>query len=114
MIDATLKYENLQLYVVSVYVYTEKNIINETLSSFINSTLSSSKTKNSLNQTLTLINDNKDFASKASDKIEFCDQIKQQFKAQLVSCNEDIVELSSKNIGVAVEEPVIYTFTLTK
>ena len=113
-INATLKYENLQLFVVTISISTEDEWVNETLTNFINSSISSSKSKYSLNQALTLINDYKDFANKPSDDIGLCDQIEAQFKSQLVSCSSTWVVLQSNNIGVVVKEPVIYTFKLNK
>lgn len=113
-INATLKYENLQLFVVTISISTEDEWVNETLTNFINSSISSSKSKYSLNQALTLINDYKDFANKPSDDIGLCDQIESQFKSQLVSCSSTWVVLQSNNIGVVVKEPVIYTFKLNK
>ena len=113
-INATLRYENLQLYVVTISISTEKNEVNETLSNFINSSISASKTKYSLNQTLTLINDYKDFANKPSDNIGLCDQIEEQFKSQLVSCSDTWAVLKSTNIWIKTDEPVVYTFSFKK
>ena len=113
-INATLKYENLQLFVVTISISSKDEWVNETLTNFINSSISSSKSKYSLNQALTLINDYKDFANKPSDDIGLCDQIEAQFKSQLISCSSTWVVLQSNNIGVVVKEPVIYTFKLNK
>ena len=111
-IEAKLKYENLQLYVVNIDVYTEKDVVNETLSNFVNSSIGASKSKTSLNQALTLINDYKDFANKPSDEIGLCDKVQEEYKTNFISCNDTTIEIQSKDIWVRTDEPVIYTFTL--
>ena len=113
-ITANLKYENLQLFVTNIEVSTERDSVNETLSNFVNSTINASKTKYSLNQALTLIIDNKDFADKPTDSINLCDQLEDAYHSNLVSCNDTKIEMKWNVAGKDGVESVLYTFTLNK
>ncbi len=112
-ITADLKYENLQLFVTNIEVSTEEDSINETLSNFVNSTINASKSKYSLNQALTLIIDNKDFADKPTDSVDLCDQLKAAYSTNLLSCEGTKIEIkwsvTEKNNK---KQTVLYTFTL--
>ena len=112
-INATLRYENLQLSVVNISINTEKNIVNETLTDFINSSIHASKTKYTLNQALSLIDEYKDFADKPTETVSLCDQIEDAYHGDVLSCDDSVIEIQSNNIGIQVEEPVIYSFSLT-
>jgi hypothetical protein len=92
-ITANLKYENLQLFVTNIEVSTERDSVNETLSNFVNSTINASKSKYSLNQALTLIIDNKDFADKPTDSVDLCDQLKAAYSTNLLSCEGTKIEI---------------------
>lgn len=113
-IKAKLRYQNLQLSVIHIDINTEKNKMNTTLSDFINTTIESSKTSYSLTKTLALIYEYKDFANKPSETLDFCDQVKFNFQWAVLSCEPTIIELSSNDIWIPIEEPVTYTFYLTK
>lgn len=113
-ITATLKYENLQLFVTNIEISTEKDSINETLSNYINSTINASKSKYSLNQALTLIIDNKDFADKPTDSVDLCDQLRATYNNGLTTCEDTKIEIRSTVSGKNGSEPVLYTFTLNK
>ena len=111
-VEAKLKYENLQLFVVDISVNTEKDVVNETLSNFVNSTINASKSKYSLNQALTLINDYKDFANKPTDEISLCDRVSEEYHANVISCDTTKIMIESKYAVKDATEPVVYTFTL--
>ena len=113
-IKAKLRYQNLQLSVIHIDINTEKNKMNTTLSDFINTTIESSKTSYSLTKTLALIYEYKDFANKPSETLDFCDQVNFNFQWAVLSCEPTIIELSSNDIWIPIEEPVTYTFYLTK
>ena len=113
-ITANLKYENLQLFVTNIEVSTEKDSVNETLSNFVNSTIKASKSKYSLNQALTLIIDNKDFADKPTDTVDLCDQLRESYRTSLISCDDTTIEIKWSVIGKEGNQTVLYTFTLNK
>ena len=112
-ITTKLKYENLQLSVVNISINTEKDVVNETLTDFINGTISASKNKYSLNQALSLIFEYKDFANKPSETVGLCDQLKELYNSQMTTCEDNIIEITS-NIKIKnSDDPIIYTFYLT-
>ena len=111
-ITAKLKYENLQLSVLNISIETEKDVINETLTDFINGSITASKSKYSLNQALSLIFEYKDFANKPSDTISLCDQLREAYSVNMTTCEDSIIEIRSTN-NSDKKEPIIYTFYLT-
>ncbi len=112
-ITAKLKYENLQLSVMNISINTEKDVVNETLTDFINGTITASKSKYSLNQALSLIFEYKDFANKPSETVSLCDQLKELYHGQMTTCEDNIIEITSTNKIKNSDDPIIYTFYLT-
>lgn len=112
-ITTKLRYENLQLSVVNISIETEKDVVNETLTDFINSTINASKSNYSLNQALALIFEYKDFASEPSDTISLCDQLKELYAGQMTTCEDSIIEIKTTDSKLDTKEQIIYTFYLT-
>jgi len=106
-IEATLAYQNIQLYV------TEFRVVwNEQLTEYLGKIIT--KEKYSLNKVISLMQENYDYVNEATSiEISICDELEQSSnKWNVVSCSEDQIVISVENRKEKDTENIVYTFTL--
>ncbi len=110
ILEALLRYENLQLSVVNVKIDKTANEPNEWLTSYINSLIENTDTNYSLSQILLLMDQYKEFTETPTEVVNLCDQLEERYPDQLVSCEDSIIEM----IPMAQDEEgsIVYTFLI--
>lgn len=106
-IEATLVYQNIQLYV------TEFRVVwNDQLTEYLGKIIT--KEKYSLNKVISLMQENYDYVNEATSiEISICDELEQSSnKWNVVSCSEDQIVISVENRKEKDTENIVYTFTL--